>query len=375
MTGNEPPSFANYGKGDGTIIRHREYIGDLTTGVLSGTSTVFSLIELSINPGNTAMFPWLANIAENYQYWEAQGIVIELKSESSTYAANMAMGAMFIATSYNSLDAPPVDKLTLLNMEFSTSTKPSCDQYHMVECSRSRVVQDKLYVANDDNYQGGDPRFSNLGRTYIGSYGCPIGGTKIAEIWVTYQIALFRPIFSPFSMELISAKFHVPAQRVTDMYGAGVVRADNSHDGVQLSIVSDSSSSITYTLILPNQKARYLLSVTNGLNNWVGSPTNSLGLTYSSRAAVNCTLLNYFPIANTYNGVTSAFCQRLSSDAITGPTPVNSPMDNVVIDVDGLVPDELGEVKYSFQQSGSGTSTTAVFLTSLVITTLSRAIH
>lgn len=59
VMGNGPPSIVNFGRGESTVIRHREYVGDLVTG--SGEpSTEYTTTSFNLNPGNSSLFPWLA---------------------------------------------------------------------------------------------------------------------------------------------------------------------------------------------------------------------------------------------------------------------------------------------------------------------------
>lgn len=193
LMGTDPPMIRNTPGGEEVIIRHREYLGDLNSGPLSGAVTAFDLNYYAINPGNSKLFPFLANIAANYQEWEMRGMVIELKSLSSEFASNSVMGSYFVGTQYNALSPPPQSKRELENLEYSTSSKPSESILHGVECARHLNVDTHLYVAVDSNYENGDPRFFDLGNLFIGSQGLNVPNAPIAEVWVSYECALFKP--------------------------------------------------------------------------------------------------------------------------------------------------------------------------------------
>lgn len=311
--GTGPPSFANYGKGEATMICHREYIGDLITGPLDTTSTQFSVRSYTINPGNSSLFPWLAVISKNFQFWEPLGMVYELLSESSTYAADMAMGSMFIATNYNSLDAPPTDKLTLLNMEYSTASKPSQSQFHMIECAVSQTVQDKLYIANDGDYKGGDPRFSDLGKTYIGSFGCPKANTKIAEIWLTYQVALYRPLFSSSTQSLVSSSWNMTGITSANILGDGLVTALNSSRLFELTAVTGLPGEQNFTLRLPNKIGRYLFHCSIAIRESAAGTAVMMGVPSATGGAV---LLFDFPLNGTNNSSTYASSTKYTATVV-----------------------------------------------------------
>jgi len=191
--GTSPPTVRNCYKGEGTVIHHREYLGELASGPLVGGSTAFTLQSYALNIGNSLLFPFGAAIASNFQEWEVNGILVELKSEASSYANTPSLGAMFAAVDYNSLDPAPTTKLELENMEYAVSNKPSRSLIMPVECARVNDVLTHLYVANDLNYEGGDHRFFDLGTLHIGSQGLYAETSAIAEIWITYDVTLFKP--------------------------------------------------------------------------------------------------------------------------------------------------------------------------------------
>lgn len=194
-TGTDPPTVRNNFRGEGTVIHHREFIGNLRSGPAgSGTVSAFDIQSYPINIGNSSLFPWGAGEAMNFQEWEASGILVELKTTSSNATLDLAMGAMFCAVDYNSLDPPPSSKRELENMEYAMSQKPSVSIIMPVECARQNTPLTHLYISRDLEYQGGDQRLYNLGTLFIGSEGIPALEAEIAEIWVTYDITLFKPI-------------------------------------------------------------------------------------------------------------------------------------------------------------------------------------
>jgi hypothetical protein len=302
LMGNGPPAIANLGKGDATVVAHREYIGDLVTGPLVGGSSEFTLLEYNINPGTSTLFPWLSEMAGLFQFYEMNGMIIELKTSSSNYAANMALGTMFVATNYNSLDNAPVNKIELLNMEFSTSSKPSESQMHLVECARKYTVQDKLYITPDSNYKGGDPRLYNLGTTFIGSYGCPVAETTIAEIWVSYEVSLYRPIPAIANNEALDAIFTTGTFGGTFPFGGAI--GDYSLVAGSSSVYTlDTTSLANHMYVrLPNRQGAYKVTFTGSVN-----PINTAGMSWttSSVSATDCRLLptyqNTAGILNTVN--------------------------------------------------------------------------
>ena len=209
--GTSPPRIINSGNGQYTIINHREALGDFISPVDGGgggtVPTPFHLVSHILNPGNPALFPWLSQVAANYQEYRFNGLMIELKTLSSDFAEGMSLGSMFMATNYNVGMDPPTTKAELENMEFSSSCKPSTSLCHYVECDPNLTVNDgHLYVAYNGFYGSlfqdtTDPRFYDMGTIHLGCQGIPVAGASIAELWVSYEIILFKPTIPPKLVE------------------------------------------------------------------------------------------------------------------------------------------------------------------------------
>jgi hypothetical protein len=91
--GTDPPQIVNtFGEGAVTL-RHREYIGDLFSGALVPGTTItdFTLAGFTLNPGNQSLFPWLWNIAINFQEYELRGMIVELKSLTSVSYTHLTL--------------------------------------------------------------------------------------------------------------------------------------------------------------------------------------------------------------------------------------------------------------------------------------------
>lgn len=217
--GTSPPRVKNTNKGEATVFNHREYLGELVTG--AGTPSAFALQSYTINPGNSTLFPFAARLAENFQEWEIRGMLVELKSEASNTSTTLNMGSMFVAVDYNVLDPAPADKIELENLEYACSNKPSESILMPIECARKNDVLTHLYIAVNEEYYGGDPRLYDIGQLFIGSFGCPAAAAPIAEIWVTYEIAFFKPhlhIEPPPLVSLVSSTHWVGEAPVGPTY-------------------------------------------------------------------------------------------------------------------------------------------------------------
>lgn len=190
--GGEIPLIANDGPGECVLVTHQEYIGDLETG--SGTPTVFDTVSFDLNPSDPDLFPWLQAIANQFEEYELRGMLVVLKTIASDVSTALSLGTMFGAVQYDINDEPFATKTELLNYKGGVSRKVSETVIIPVECKRTFNVLNHLYVATGGEVPAdATPQFYNLGRLTIGSEGCPAPFTKIAEVWVTYDLALYKP--------------------------------------------------------------------------------------------------------------------------------------------------------------------------------------
>jgi len=150
-------------------------------------------LRFQLNPGNGALFPWLTAVASAYQEYEINGMLVELVTEASEVSTNLAMGVMAMAAEYNPLAATPSNKQEMLELEYADVTKASHSLIMPIECSRVNDAETHLFIALNDDYLGTDARTFDLASIFIATVGQPAENAKIAEIWVTYEVLLYKP--------------------------------------------------------------------------------------------------------------------------------------------------------------------------------------
>lgn len=187
------PEVKNDPEGGGTVIRFQEYLCDVVT---SATANTFNYQDFLINAANPLTFPYLSQIAANYEQYEVQGLLFQFRSTSADAlnSTNTALGSVMMATQYDVLDSPFLSKLAMLNYEYSTSVKPSESALHMIECDPRQSSVSTLYTLyNESVPDNADPRLYHLGRFYIATTGFQGTSVNIGELHVTYQVKLMKP--------------------------------------------------------------------------------------------------------------------------------------------------------------------------------------
>lgn len=173
-----------------TVVTHSEFIKDIRG------SVAFSLDSFNINASNPALFPWLSQVARNYEQIVWQGLIFQFKTTCGTAVSstNTAMGTVVMATQYNSLSENFINKQQMENYEFSQSSVPSASLMHPIECDPSLTAGNGLfYIENaTDSNLNADPRLYNLGKFNIATVGMQAAAT-VGELWCSYKVCLMKP--------------------------------------------------------------------------------------------------------------------------------------------------------------------------------------
>lgn len=209
--GAQAPQFA--GPAQQVRVRHREYLGDV---ISSHTAGAFQIQSFPINPGLSATLPWLSQVCgSTFQQYRINGMVFEFRSMSADAlnSTNTALGQVIMATDYDSKDSPFTSKQQMENTMFGVSCKPSCSMIHAIECARNQTAVSELYIRAQAVPTGADVRLYDMGNFYIATNGCQGIDVNLGELWVSYDITLFKPIEQPPGFLIPAAHYQLdPAQ-------------------------------------------------------------------------------------------------------------------------------------------------------------------
>lgn len=187
------PEVMNIPKGGGTVIRFQEYLGDVITAPVAGN---FQLQSFTINAANPISFPFLSQIAANFEQYDFEGILYSFCSTSSDAlnSVNTALGSVMMATQYDINDALFASKLEMLNYEYSSIVKPSENCIHMIECDPRQTSINELYTLYGQAVPANsDSRLYNLGRFNVATQGFQGTSVNVGQLHVTYQVRLLKP--------------------------------------------------------------------------------------------------------------------------------------------------------------------------------------
>jgi len=190
----QSPVMVNDLGGDVTMS-HREFIGNIVVTGSAGGVSPFEIRTFELNPGIVKTFPFLSQIASNFEMYTFFGLAFQFVpqyGESSSVSNNL--GKVIMATNYDP-SAPVFDNsVQMQNYDYANSCKPSLGQVHGVETDTSKRATDQLYVRNGTSPK--DLIFTDLGKFQVATEGIPLGGTStsaiVGELWVSYQVTFSR---------------------------------------------------------------------------------------------------------------------------------------------------------------------------------------
>lgn len=196
--------------GGRTRVAHREYLGDVVG------SVGFAIAKtLPINPGLSASFPWLANIARQYESYYVRSLNFEYETQESTATA----GTVMLAVDYDPTDPAPTSKMELLSYKGAVRTpgwapvKLHCTMPEMVVHGAGKFVR---YVPLAP---GLDAKMYDAGNLYVATQGFA-GPTAAGELYVSYVIDFMTPqLEAPIQFSNASARIVAGTANVVSIFG------------------------------------------------------------------------------------------------------------------------------------------------------------
>jgi hypothetical protein len=287
--GMTPPQIINSVNRNGVIMRHREYIADILC------TTAFTIQTFDINPALATSFPWLSQVADSFEQYQFRGLIFEFKSLSSDSVvstnATAGLGAVIMATQYNSISPVFPDKKTMENYEFANSAKPSECFIHPIECKRSATPVDLLYCRTGAIPTGSDQRLYDLGQFSIATSGMQSSTGTCGELWATFEVELYKPkLVGALGYELLTDHWQLPITGVSGAapFGTAATAAPVLVAGSNLNTTITATAGVYTHINFPANMSdgKYL-----GLCTWTGT---AAACTTPILSATNATFLVYW---------------------------------------------------------------------------------
>lgn len=183
------------------VFTHTEFIQNVVVDAPGAGYTPFQVQSFGLNPGLEGTFPFLSQLATNFELYQFIGLAFQYKPSYGEGGSNQ-LGKVLMCTNYDADSMPFTNSQAMANYQWCTPMKPSVGGLHGVETAPPDKPQGPLmYVRRDADTPGQAPAGqkprieTDLGRLNIATEGIPstaAGPIPIGELWVSYTIRLSR---------------------------------------------------------------------------------------------------------------------------------------------------------------------------------------
>lgn len=183
----------SYGKnGKSCRVQHKEFIQNV-----SGTTNFTVALFLALNPGLAGTFPWLANIANNFEQYRAHMVRFCYLTRTGTNIP----GSVMIAPDYDASDVQPVSEQILSNYAEIVEDAPWKDLCCVLRPSGMHALGPKKFVRSG-LVPGQDLKTTDIGSIILAT----VDGTAVnwGKLWVEYDFEFFEPQLNPQGNSLSS---------------------------------------------------------------------------------------------------------------------------------------------------------------------------
>nr|WRQ65279.1 structural protein [Tolivirales sp.] len=234
------PNIRN--RGQNVVVTHREYLQDIVR-----TSSTYAIDGVAINPGISASFPWLSQIAGRFESYTFN----RLDYVYEPMVPTTQPGTVMMAIDFDAADSPPNSKQTHMSYQGAVRAAPwqpfriSALQHNRLKMVKERYVRTGQVPANTDI------KTYDMGDLYIGTVGTGTPNVTLGELYVEYTVTFKTP--------QIATAPNLAVNRQTAQ--SGVITISN---GIATQVATFLGEGATPALLLPNSP--------NGINGFLVNP-------------------------------------------------------------------------------------------------------
>jgi hypothetical protein len=202
-----------YGRnGKSCRVQHKEFIQNVT-----GTTNFTVALFLALNPGLVGTFPWLANIANNFEQYRAHMVRFCYLTRTGTNIP----GSVLLAPDYDASDVQPLSEQIMSNYAEIVEDAPWKDLCCNLRPSGMHALGPKKFVRSGP-VAGQDLKTTDIGTFILAT----VDGTAVnwGKLWVEYDFEFFEPQLNPQG-SLLGSSAQGTAGTVANPINTGLVIA------------------------------------------------------------------------------------------------------------------------------------------------------
>jgi len=189
---NNRPRISYGENGRSCRVQHKEFIQNV-----SGTTNFTVALFLALNPGLAGTFPWLSNIANNFEQYRVRMMRFCYLTRTGTNIP----GSVLMAPDYDASDVQPVSEQIMSNYAEIVEDAPWKDICCLLRPSGMHALGPKKFVRNG-LVPGQDLKTTDVGTFILAT----VDGTNVnwGKLWVEYDVEFFEPQLNPNGSSLAS---------------------------------------------------------------------------------------------------------------------------------------------------------------------------
>lgn len=170
-----------------TVITHRELVGNIT-----GTDAFSIAASIALNPGLAATFPWLSQVARNFDQYNFR----KLRAHFVPRCATSQAGGVYVAVDPKSSDVPPTSEGIMGSYHNLVEDAPWKEMILDVAKEILHTTK-KKYIRTTTLSAADITSLYDVGRLLVAVVG--FGGNFAAgKLYIEYEVELFEPSLTPY---------------------------------------------------------------------------------------------------------------------------------------------------------------------------------
>jgi len=163
------------------LVKHTEMVGPLT-----GTSA-FNIVSFIINPSNSTLFPWLSQMAPNFQKYRFRKLWLEFQTDSSTATS----GKVVMSADFSVTDPTPSSRILQMQAHCRAGT-PAWKDITLRLDKFDLEDRGDLFIIGAALPANSDLKTYHLGNLFVSTQGMG-SNTEVGDLHVHYEVELISP--------------------------------------------------------------------------------------------------------------------------------------------------------------------------------------
>jgi hypothetical protein len=172
-------------------IQEDEYVAEV---VGAATGANFQNTVFPINPGQSALFPWLSKQAAQWEKYHFNYLEFYYQREVSEFATAGTTGKVILQVDFDASDAPPTSKQQMLDTDPNAAGMP-CENISLVlPSARIHALYKTLYIRPGGLPGASDIKTYDAGNFNIATQAIASNTATLGELRVRYSVTLSVPV-------------------------------------------------------------------------------------------------------------------------------------------------------------------------------------